>query len=689
MSFAIAAAPTLTADKTEFDGEQNAMVATGDAIFKHDELTLQADTVRFYKGTNTAKADGSVVLNRDTFRMVTPALEYSAKDRRMTTSEFRLGQAPFYLSGTDLTGTTESGDLGNAVIFFNEPDKWSPRIRTERTTYYPDEKVVAEKATFYVGGFPFMRLPQFSYRLSESPLRFYGDLGYRSNLGLYLQTTTLYRTPGKLSYGAVLDFYTNRGVLVGPAMEWHNDKGENYAYSRLRAGYMDDGGNADDIGVDILERPIPEDRWFIDWQHQQDITDALTLTANIQAWSDSDVLREFREDLFRGNQQPDSFVEAVYTGQNYFLSAFGRADLTDFQTIVERLPEVRLDVMPTPVGETGFYASGQASYVNLRKDDDGITLGSPPTFDKFETDRFDAFAEVNRVWRPRPWLTVVPLAGARVTHYTDTTGTDGEFTRVTGQLGFDAEMRMHGLWDVNNDVWEIDGLRHVLRPVVQYRYFPEAQQGSDEILPVDDSIFTTTLPPFDLADIRSIDALTDVSVVRIGLENLLQTRDAGYGSRQLAELSLYQDILLGGTPDARFPGRDWSNLHLDLGLTPAYWLDFDFSLNLDPEGFDMNEIRSQVSITDGDVWSMRLAVIRLEDLIDQYELYYARKLNERWGVRFRWRYDADLSEITDQLYAVRQRLGHSWDIEYLVGFKNGSEREDSVNIQLRVNLLDW
>ena len=51
------------------------------------------------------------------------------------------------------------------------------------------------------------------------------------------------------------------------------------------------------------------------------------------------------------------------------------------------------------------------------------------------------------------------------------------------------------------------------------------------------------MPLLGLSRIPNLDELGDMHTTRIGFENRLETRSVEYGSRRLAGLNIYQDIL--------------------------------------------------------------------------------------------------------------------------------------------------
>src|SRR5690606_8673441 len=130
----------------------------------------------------------------------------------------------------------------------------------------------------------------------------------------------------------------------------------------------------------------------------------------------------------------------------------------------------------------------QASAVRLRDDPPagGATLRS---------DRLDAYYAATRSFTPREWLSIAPIAGGRLTHYSRATGGRSDYTRALGELGVDAELRFNGTFDYRNERWDNDGLRHLVTPRVSYRYIPDATKGTRYIPAIDRRVFATYLEP--------------------------------------------------------------------------------------------------------------------------------------------------------------------------------------------------
>ena len=107
--------------------------------------------------------------------------------------------------------------------------------------------------------------------------------------------------------------------MIGPSGRYTNVDHPELLRGYFRSGYISDYG---DRKTDLLGRPIPKNRAYAEWQHQQLLTPSLTLNAQLNWWKDSEVLRDFRPRAFFPVQEPDTFVESVHTGANYFVSLF-------------------------------------------------------------------------------------------------------------------------------------------------------------------------------------------------------------------------------------------------------------------------------------------------------------------------------------------------------------------------------
>ena len=197
------------------------------------------------------------------------------------------------------------------------------------------------------------------------------------------------------------------------------------------------------------------------------------------------------------------------------------------------------------------------------------------------------------------------------------------------------------------------------------------------------------LPVLELGDLRSLDQLQAENVLRVGLNNTLQTRDKTYGSRDLLTLNLAEDFRF-----QRAPGQtDFSDIHAELAATPAPWLELRVEDAVASDRAAPRAMDATVTVREGEVWSAGFGVGYLSDKygtfylpglgaypivgLDTYHLEGRVRLNERYEAFARADYDARDHLFVDQFYGISQRLSNTWVVDYMVAFSQGPNRQQS------------
>jgi LPS-assembly protein len=672
---ATAPVPVATGRETIYDDQTHEMVLRGDARLTYDDLVLTADEMRYDRNAGTVTAKGSFVLTRGSRRLVADEGTYNLTTGKLHVRHLRYGQFPIYLTGDTVDGTLDNLVFTHATIFFRENNAYSPSVTADRLVYQRDRIVSAEGLKLGLLGGHFLSLPRFQTDIHAALITYLtGQLGYRHNLGAFAEMGVHVPVADGVKIGADAALYSARGLMLGPAGTYARGGDDDFMHGLFRSGYISDHG---DRQTDILGAPVPTDRGYVEWQHQQQVGEHFTLNGEFNYWSDSEVVRDFKPKWFFPVQQPDSFLEGSYTGDNYVLSAFARVNPNHYFRAQERLPEIRFDLLPT-AGPAGIYQRLDASLAVLQEDAYQNVPGQRST-------RLDAYYGLERPVALAPWLAFTPVAGGRITYYADATGAKDTYTRTIGEVGFDAGLHASGTFDYKNELWDIDGLRHLLEPRVSYRYAPRADQGRPYIPSIDRQVFTTYLPPLSIADQRNIDQLDALNTFRFALNNTLQTRDKDYGSRDLAQLNFAADYNFSPKPGQ----RPFSNLYTAAALTPAPWLRLEAFERFAPQNGTQQELNYGIEVTDQSWWSVRLASHFLRADYEQYLLDYRQRVNESYDVFVRLLYDARLSRFNEQTFGVTQRLGQTWNVRYEVSFTQGQRREGSFGFNIQVDLLKF
>ena len=669
----------ITGDRASGDLKAKVLVYQGHARIQGQDFLLTADEIRADTATQVDTALGHVVLTHGTERLLADKLVYNEHDGTFSAENIRVGSFPIYIEGASAAGSVR-GDItiNHATATYGEPGPWQPTLTADQIIYSPGKRLRAEHASLGIGPARALQLPHFEQNLHEPPQVSYVSLagGYRSTLGAYIEAGLHLPVVPGWKLGGDLGFYSARGFMFGPSGEYTSTTDPSALTGVFRSGFINDHG---DKLTDLLGRPVPEDRGYVEWEHRQQLSDNLSLTAQLNYWKDSEIIRDFRPDSFLNVQQPDSFAESVYTGKNYFVSLFARVEPNNFEVVQQRLPELNFDLLPLAVGQ-GFYEKFHAGAALLREDP--LTVG--PTL---RSDRLDAYYGLTRPFAPTDWLAFTPVAGGRVTYYANTAGApiNGSYTRTLGEVGFDAQLRSSATFDYKNEIWKIDGLRHLLTPIVSYRYIPGGDQGRDHIPLIDRQTFTTSLPPLGLDVTRNIDDLHPLNTLRLGVDNTLQTRDPVYGSRDLLTFNAAADFLF-----KRQPGeKDVSKVYTELALMPAPWLRLDVYESFAPQTFTLNELNSGLTLHDGDAWSVRFSNQYLHHDTEQYLLDPTFRINEAYEAVARLQYDARLRLFAERSFGLRQSLGHTWRIDYTVTTYDGPRREGHFGFNVQVKTIGF
>lgn len=682
------------------EGEQQ---LRGNVCVTAGALQLRTDEMVYNSVTRAAEIPTPLTLDFKNSRFVMRSAHFDGVEQKLVAKEVRGGRDFAFFEGGNIAASRNSAEIEDATFYLGEPHWSSISFSADRLAYDAEEDYFhLGPSVFRVAGVPVLPLPPLSVvRFDRPPVRVWLDTGDSGASGVYFRSEVYLTLWDAFEPGVLLDFYERSGVLAGPAAAYDTRDSAFPLKMRgtFRSGYINDTANRDD---DIYGNSIGGRRGFIDWFHKQEL-ERLEISASIHKWSDSEAMRNFRPKIYDENQNPDSYLEFVLPDDYYYLSAFTRFHPNDYQNVQQRLPELRFDLQPVELGKTGIYQHLNASYAFLREessDQYDFARNRVPANDgdALESSRANIYVGWTAPVKFGDFASFTPVLGVMTTCYGKTVGSnpDSTYTRTLGQVGFDMDLIFSATCGYKNETWDIDGLRHVLRPVLQYRYIPNPTVGNDRIPAIDREIYLSRPTIIDLAENRAIDELYDEHVFRIGLENLFQTRDREYGSRDLVEFNIYQDFRKTYRPDDT---RTLSDNFIDLKITPADWIRFSLTHRMDVYDFSTNSLSTGTTVTDGDVWSLTLGTIHLyknpypssygESKIRQIYSTVNFRLNSFWEVYAEWRYDDRKNLMTDQIYGVRQRLGNSWEIDYSVRYRRdaGDDSDFSISVGASVMLF--
>lgn len=692
----------LSADELSFDVGTQTHIARGDARFVHEQVIMEADEIRYEQKKGLIQATGNVRVTQVGIRLITDALQYNVQTKVFQSGPFRAGYPPVVIEGDSFSGTLEEIKFSKSRVYYGEPDQITPSVSFEAGTLRPEEEVTGSGVSLnvpFIGGIPLPDIAR-NLTLDTPPVEVHGSAGYSDNRGLFGSSHILYPTSENLAIGGNLDIYSKRGLLIGPAVRFSNESidPDNFSRLDLSTGWIDDHG---ELGVDIRGENIEQSRYFGDIEFRT-VDRNFEIHGRTSLLSDSEIMRDFRPDVYDHWPVPDSFFEISQVWKDTYFSIFSRVTPNNFHSATERMPEISISRPTSELWNLGLFQSWNASYVRYRHQAARYSNSLPSfpngwSLDDYESsylatgesnatplqnDRINADYKLQYPIKITSWLNLVPVAEGRFTRWDQ--GNNQAVERAAGQLGFDLTMHSYGEWDLDNRVWGVDGLRHVIRPKVAMRWGAEDLDGT-LTEPFDTIAYSPLMPLLNLSERRDIDSLNHFDTARFGVENLLITRSTEGATRTLLQFDLYQDYILEELPRR----EDRYQTYLSLRAFPAPWLELSLEQKWQTLDAELEETRFRTKVSSAEAWEVNFSIDYLQDLYDEYSLEASYQLNRKIRVFGGLRYDFHDNQFLRQIYGIRQRVSRDWIFDYAVVIREGTEREGSLSLHFRIQLAEF
>ena len=292
--------------------------------------------------------------------------------------------------------------------------------------------------------------------------------------------------------------------------------------------------------------PIGSARYRVSVEDRTNFTSDIYGIVDITKLSDAFVMEDFYQSEFRINPVPDNVVAITKTDPIYTLTTIARFQANEFFQQTERLPEVVLDVVRTPIFGSPIFYQGETGIADLHRN-----FASGSGFDDYESWRVDTFHQFLYPNTYFGWLSIVPRAGFRATYYSETRDLgktlftpssdplipdfivpdntplhlDGDTTRTVFNAGVEASFKISRAWEeVQSSALGLDGLRHVIQPFTNFSWVSDPGVNPAAILQFDRVEPTTKLRPIDFPEFTTIDSIDHWTIWRLGVRNRLETR---------------------------------------------------------------------------------------------------------------------------------------------------------------------
>jgi hypothetical protein len=534
-------------------------------IVKYGGVTIRAEQVEYHQFSGKIFARDNVRVYRNGETIEAEEIIYNVNTGEMTTSDLKSALEPLFYT-TDEVIRPEEGTDGPITLLnsdFTTHDSANPnyRFKVKKLEVYPDDRVVMHGAKLYMGKIPVMWFPYYVQPM-DSDLGYYFTPGWNSVWGGFLLNRYGFMVGEDIFAKAHLDLRTERGVAGGFEFEAAEFR-DNPNIGRLNLYYANDSNPQ--LGFNGISRTTAVDpnRYRVNFQHRiyfpGSDDETFFLDFDINKLSDAFVYEDFFPGEFRIDPQPDNLINLNKLFDQGEISLTGRFAVNEFFQTDTRSPELAVDIIRTPLGESGFFYEGLTTYgiIGEELSEDALLAGFT---DPAEFNRFQTYHEFLFPTQLAGFLNVTPRVGAGYRNYSnfDIPGID-TFESTTTHAGIDISFKMSkNSPNIVNRRLGLDGLLHVVRPYLNYSLV-RTDEVNGRFTPIDRFTPTTRLRPIDMPLFTTIDDLRDWQIIRAGISQRWFTKRNG-NSHEWLSLNNYLELY---PEDPEF-NRDTSNFFTEV-----------------------------------------------------------------------------------------------------------------------------
>lgn len=371
--------------------------------------------------------------------------------------------------------------------------------------------------------------------------------------------------------------------------------------------------------------------------------------------SDPNFLLEYFENEARGEKVPEN---VVFLRRNLGIGQLSLLHLRQgdgFRTVLERLPELRTDIVEVELATDLFLD------VDARLGSYEFEPGDGSLDPSVSNRRGDLEVRFTRAFELGRGLRLLPFVRPRVSWWEEGADERDEPTRYAMDGGVGLSNRVWRTYDLRLPELGLNGLRHVVDFDISARSLLSNSLDTDELVVIDD-----------------LEAIDERDVVRLALyQRLLTRRVDGGRSGLLEEVRSVLDTRLAVEwfPEAERDngGEDWGELDAEVILSPFRNLGVFVDGSVDVESGDVQEVNAGVRWLQPRAAYLELSERRRRGLQDSIVLGARWWGSEKYEFAVFGEYDLDRSEAVNQRFEITRnfhRFAASFSMEVDEGEDN-------------------
>ena len=655
-----------------YNDDLKRLVAEPNARLESGEVLITADRIEYDRNQSEALALGQVILSDGIIRLLADKIRINLESGDFNASEVKAGIYPWALFSHEISRRNSVIRAIDSSLYILGEENNEPSLNLEKLTMDEENRSFeAAGIKIKIGDQWIGRLPSFSGNTKKNPWKYNLTGGKKNNLGWFLGTGGKWELYQDIDFNTDVKVYSKRGVLLSPGMEWNAENPRSNYFGKVESAWINDGG--DNLGNDLRGIAIDKKRYYLKLRTINKLNENWRIAAQLEKEADSDVFRDFQRERFADYQWNDSFGEIAYDGKNWSLSSLTRWQANKYESTIEQMPNIRLDLFPTPWFDTKFYNSLAFEFSAFRQKDHWGDITQ-------KSNKFDLGYKLIRPIKIKNGLIYSPHLTYRRQDYS-LNGPNAR--RSFGEWGNEIRYELSGDYDWKNSIWKIDQIRHIMGISISHRKTRRLSQFNELLIPKIDKPFADlNLSPIDLMDQIEADGLEPHEVVRVGWDNELLTKNVN-NSRSLASLDFFQDLYLVKDSTANQNKEFFTNI----SLQPAFWISLHGQSKIDTTQGEVIRNSFSVWMTDGTINDFEVGYFKYLNFTDQLRFSCSHQWDENIRLRCSISYETNSREIPYWQTGIDYKSSPAWTWIFSLAGRKGTTKENETEFSLGTRLF--
>ena len=656
-------------DIVEYLTDSKEVTAEGNVSVIYKGAKLTCDKLIVNTQTKDATAEGNVKLeDAESGTIEGPKITYNFETKIGTIMDANFKANPYFGKAKTIEKVSDKEFIarGGYASTCNY-DRPHYRIQSKEVRMFPGDKIQTKHNTFYFGNIPFFYLPFYNHSLKDPMMHVRVSPGQRKEWGGYVLTAWRYNLTRYVDGRVYLDYRQKLGFAEGFGANYNTRR---FGRGDLKVYYTEEKPENLSIG-----EPQAFNRYLVRLRHKWDINKRTYLISEYYKIHDAKrkfapVTDSFLKEYFYREYEEDTQPLSYVLLQHYFnyssLGLLMQKRTNHWFDYIEKKPEVIFSMPNYRIGSTPLYFQNESTLADFNRKGDAV--GNDTTLFRVDT--------TNRISLPVKvaFIRVTPFAAERGTFYDKANEGSSNLMRAVFYSGAEASTKLYKTIDLKTNFLglDIDGLRHVVTPLMQYQYNHKP-----------------TINRSRLKQIDYVDALASNSSVYMELSNKLQVKRKNR-SVDLVDLLVRTEYLFNSIDGERNIKRtdEFSDILLRLKLLPYAWLRVDLDATYkntpkrrgrdsDPNDKHFSDVNYNISFDFGKGHSFGIGqrYHRLDSNEVTAQLNW--RINPKWRFSIYGRYNA--ASATDISHGMREqeytlsRDFHCWmmDLTYNITQEKG------------------